>query len=210
MGKIWTVTMLLSIVCAAWKGSWGKASESFLQAGGEAVSMMVTLMGVMALWSGMMRILEASGDAGRVGRLLRRVLKPLFPESLSEESWRAMGVNIAANMMGLGNAATPAGIEAAGLLARQGDAGLRALAMLLALNNSGLQLMPTTVIALRASFGSVNPTDIWLSTLVSSGVATVVAAGLMAVISRGGARFGGYSVADGKRSHHSQGQMEGR
>lgn len=171
--------------------------------------MMAALMGVMAVWNGMMRILEASGDAKRVGKLLRCVLRPLFPSSLSEESWRAIGLNVSANLMGLGNAATPAGMKAAKLLSVQGSAGLQALAMLLVLNNSGLQLIPSTVITLRASFGSANPADIWLPTLVSSGAATLVAAGLMMIINRGGAEHGGRGVAGDMRRDSAAGQMEG-
>ena len=86
---------------------------------------------------------------------------------------------MAANMLGLGNAATPAGIRAAQLLEGQGRAGINALAMLMVLNSSSLQLIPTTVITLRAAAGAAQPADIWPATLVSSGVATAAAAGLM-------------------------------
>ena len=93
-----------------------------------------------------------------------------------------MGMNVAANLLGLGNAATPAGIRAAQLLSRQGEEGVRALALLLALNNSSLQLIPATVMTLRATAGAADPADIWLPTMLSSLAATGVAAGLMLLI----------------------------
>ena len=95
-----------------------------------------------------------------------------------------MSLNLSANLLGLGNAATPAGVRAAELLARRGEEGLRALAMLLALNNSSLQLMPTTVIALRAQAGSAAPADIWPAALLSSAAATLTAAALMMLCQR--------------------------
>ena len=150
-----------------------------LGSGSRAVLLLVELLGSMTLWSGLMELLSASGDVKRLGKMLARAARPLFPGVRDEEGWAAVGMNVAANLLGLGNAATPAGIRAAQLLSRQGEEGVRALALLLALNNSSLQLMPTTVITLRAAAGAAHPADIWPATLVSSGVATVVAAVLM-------------------------------
>ena len=117
-------------------------------------------------------------------RMLRRVLRPLFPGLEDETAWSAVSTNLAANLLGLGNAATPAGIEAAQRLAQLGETGLRSLAMLLALNNAGLSLLPTTVISLRAAAGSADPAGIWLPALIVSGVSTLASAGLMAIINR--------------------------
>lgn len=122
-----------------------------------------------------MEQLDAAGDLKRLGRLIRRGAQKLFPGIENEEAWSAAGMNLAANLLGLGNAATPAGIRAAELLSRQGEAGIQALGALLVLNNSGLQLMPTTVIALRSAAGSADPAGIWLQTLLSSGAATLTA-----------------------------------
>lgn len=167
-----------------------KAASALLQSGDAAVQLMLTLMGSMVLWSGMMEILGATGDIGRLGKLLRRVLAPLFPGLKDDDCWAAMGMNIAANVLGLGNAATPAGIRAATLLEKQGEPGLRALAMLLVLNNSGLQLMPTTVITLRSAAGAADPADIWLPALAASGAATLCGIVLMWLVNRGGVRRG--------------------
>ena len=180
MSWIWPVALLLSMVAAAATGQAGTASQALLESGGAAVSLMMTLLGTMTLWSGLMEILSETGDVQRIGSALRQLLKPLFPDLHDDACWEAMGMNLSANMLGLGNAATPAGIRAAKLLSEQGASGLRALAMLLALNNSSLQLMPTTVIALRAEAGSASPADIWPVALAASAAATMTAAVFMA------------------------------
>ena len=179
MSIIWPAALAPSLLAAALTGRMGEASQALLESGNAAVTLMMTLLGTMTLWSGLMEILSATGDVARMGRGLRRLMRPLFPGLQDEACWEAMGMNLSANVLGLGNAATPAGVQAAKLLAGQGGAGLRALAMLLALNNSSLQLMPTTVIALRAAAGSASPADVWPACLISSGAATLAAALLM-------------------------------
>lgn len=190
MSVIWPVAVALSLLAAVAAGQAGAASQALLESGNGAVSLVMTLLGTMTLWSGLMEILAETGDVQRIGRMLRRMLRPLFPGLTDDACWEAMGLNLSANMLGLGNAATPAGIQAARLLAGQGATGLRALAMLLVLNNSSLQLMPTTVIALRAAAGSASPADIWPAALAASAAATVTAAALMAWRNRRRERHG--------------------
>ena len=190
MNTLWCWLMVTSCMAVLVTGNAGAAAEAWLQCGQGAVQLMLTLLGTMTLWSGLMEILVSTGDFARVGKLLRRLLAPLFPGLKDEACWSAMGMNMAANILGLGNAATPAGVQAAQLLEKQGDAGVRALAMMLALNNSGLQLIPTTVITLRSAAGAANPADVWLPSLLSSGAATLAAAGMMLLLNKGGARRG--------------------
>lgn len=190
MNIIWPAAVMLSLLASALTGRMGESSQALLESGSEAVTLMMTLLGTMTLWSGLMEILAETGDVRRIGRGLRRLLRPLFPGLTDDACWEAMSLNLSANMLGLGNAATPAGIEAARLLAGQGQTGLRALAMLLVLNNSSLQLMPTTVIALRAAAGSASPADIWPASLAASAAATVTAALLMTWRNRRRTRHG--------------------
>lgn len=186
MAKIWAVLVLLSSVLALANGSAGTAAEALLDSGHQAVTLWITLLATMTLWSGLMEILCATGDVERLGRLFRRLLKPLFPGLTDDAAWRAISMNLSANLLGLGNAATPAGIEAAKRLAALGEGGLRALAMLLVLDNTSLQLIPTTVITLRQSAGAHDPADIWGMTLLISCVSMAAAMGLMAISQRGG------------------------
>lgn len=184
MSNIFCLMMIVSTVYALASGSYSEAAGAILVSGGEAMNLAITLTGAMTLWCGLMEILRRAGDVQRLGGLLRRVLKPLFSGIEDEEAWGYMASNLAANMMGLGNAATPAGIAAAKRLNMLGETGLRALAMLLVLNNSSLQWLPTTVITLRAEAGSADPAGIWLPAMMVSGVSTVVAVGCMMLLQR--------------------------
>lgn len=184
MNTLWPWMTILAALGALLTGNAGEASSALLGAGAEAVELTVTLLGTMTLWSGLMEILTETGDLQRMSRALRRLLTPLFPGVQAEACWEPMSLNLAANVLGLGNAATPAGIRAAKALAAQGEAGRKALAMLLTLNNSSLQALPTTVIALRAAAGAANPADIWPVCLASSGAATLTAALLMSWVNR--------------------------
>lgn len=184
MGRIWTVLMLAASAIALLTGRAGETAAKLLDSGNQAVSLLLTLLGAMTLWSGLMEILAASGDVARLGRVFRRMLRPLFPGVTDDAAWDAISLNLSANLMGLGNAATPAGIEAAKRLVVLGEPGLRALAMLLALDNASLQLMPTTVITLRQTAGAANPADVWAPTLLVSGASTIIAAALMKLVQR--------------------------
>lgn len=210
MGTIWTSLMILSAVAALVCGKTGEAASSLLASGSDAVTLMLTLLGTMTLWSGLMEILAVSGDAHRLGKAFRRVLKPLFPGLRDEDAWNAITMNLSANLLGLGNAATPAGIDAAKRLAVLGKTGLNALGMLLVLDNASLQLIPTTVITLRQAAGAADPADIWGMTLLISGAASVMAIILMKMLTAGGngyerlERRGG----DGSRMRHRAAGMD--
>ena len=184
MSNIFCLMMIASVVYALMCGNVSPTAGAVFAAGGETVQLAITLTASMMLWCGLMEILRRAGDVQRLGSLLRRVLKPLFSGIEDEEAWGYMASNLAANMLGLGNAATPAGIEAARRLNSLGETGLRALAMLLVLNNSSLQWLPTTVMTLRAEAGSTDPAGIWLPAMMVSGVSTAVAAGLMMLLQR--------------------------
>lgn len=187
MAKAWVVLMLGATGFALLTGHAGDAAEALLSSGEQAVHLLLTLLAGMTLWGGLMEILSASGDVARLGRVFRRTLRPLFRGVTDDAAWDAITLNLSANLLGLGNAATPAGIEAAKRLSALGQPGLEALAMLLALNNAGFQLIPTTVITLRQSAGAAAPADIWGMTLLVSGSATAAAVGFM-LLARGGER----------------------
>ncbi len=197
MGHVWMVLMLSSSLLAVLTGRSGAAAEALLSSGTQAVTLLMTLLATMTMWSGLMEILSESGDVARLGRVFRRMLRPLFSGLEDDAAWNAISMNISANLLGLGNAATPAGVEAAKRLAALGETGLRALAMLLALDNASLQLIPTTVITLRQSAGAYDPADIWGMTLLISGASTVIAIVLMKIAFHGGTR---HERIDG-RSH---------
>ena len=188
MGMVCTTLILVSTVLSLATGRSGEAASALLSSGTQAVSLLMTLLATMTLWSGVMEILRDTGDVALLGRLFRKLLRPLFPGLTDEEAWNAMSMNLSANLLGLGNAATPAGIEAAKRLATLGENGMRALSMLLVLDNASLQLIPTTVITLRQAAGAYDPADIWGMTLVVSGASMVIAVALMRIAFFGGNR----------------------
>ena len=121
MRRVWGVLLLLAVMAALGFRRWDAASAAALSAGEQALRLGMTLMGGMMIWGGLMEILRDSGAMGPVSRWVRQLLRPLVRRELSEESWAAMGMNLAANLLGLGNAATPFGVRAAQLLAAQGE-----------------------------------------------------------------------------------------
>ena len=182
MGRIWLMLLLASAGAAMGGGRTEEASAALLASGSQSVTLMLTLMGTMTLWSGLMEILSEAGDVQRLGKLFRKVLRPIFGGLQDDQAWNAISMNLSANLLGLGNAATPAGIEAAKRLSELGSAGMPALAMLLVLDNASMQLFPTTVITMRQAAGAADPADVWGMTLVVSGASTVIAVLLMGLL----------------------------
>ena len=174
---VWTVLMLLSVSASVWTGRTAEVGAAALAGATRAVELMLSLAGPLLLWSGLMGVLERSGVSRALGRRLGPVLRRLFPSCGEDpELSAALGCNLGANLLGLGNAATPAGIRAAVRLRDRGSQ--RELRRLVVLNTASLQLFPATVGALRQALGSGAPFDIlpavWLTSLLS------VAAGLLA------------------------------
>lgn len=190
MAKIWIWVVTLTSVYGIASGRGSGISEALMSCGKEAVGLTITLMCVMMVWSGMMEILNEAGDLKRIGRWLMKLFKPCCADVDDDDAWAAIGMHMAANFMGLGNAATPAGIEAANRLARFGEPGLRVLSMMLVIDHAGLQLIPTTVIAMRGAAQSSDPSGIWLQTILVSLVMAFTGVSLLLVFRRGGKRIG--------------------
>ena len=182
------ISAAISFVFSAFTGKGDELSSSILSSAENAVSLSFTLLGAMAFWGGVMRVAEKSGLVKQVSRIFRPVLQLLF-RGIDEngEAFGAIVMNVAANLMGLGNAATPLGIKAIKALADEEHAGGRATAnmiMLVVLNTASLQLLPTTIAALRTSYGSASPLDILPSILFSSLCALSVGITLVLVIDK--------------------------
>jgi spore maturation protein A len=148
-----------------------------------AVELAIGLIGIMALWLGLMRIAERSGLVSALARPLKPIMVRLFPEIPPDHpAMGAMIMNIAANMLGLGNAATPLGLKAMGELNRlnkTAGTATDAMCTFLVINTSSVQLIPAAVIAIRAASGSTNPTEIIGPVILATTVNTVV--GILAV-----------------------------
>jgi spore maturation protein A len=182
MGAILAVLVALSVVVAAVRGRLPDVTAAALEAAGKASTFALGLVGALALWMGLLRVAEEAGLVRWIARLVAPLLRRLFPGIPGDHpAMGAIVMNVAANMLGLGNAATPFGIRAMQELEtlnpHPGTAS-DAQVMLCALNTASVQLVPATVIALRAAAGSRAPGEIIGPTLLASlcGVAVAVAA----------------------------------
>lgn len=178
MNIIWALLLIggfLGLVITSNVGADG--TGALLDAAMNAVSLGIRLAGGFALWSGMIAILEKAGAVRAISRLLAKPMGLLFPGVTPDSpAGQAMLTNLSANMLGLGNAATPMGLKAMGLMADQGGSALAtdAMCMFLVINASSLQLFPSSVISLRAAAGAASPASIVLPTLAATAVSTVV------------------------------------
>ena len=179
LNAIFIVIVVAAVLLAAAAGKMPELTLAIVTEAKEAVELAIRLVGVMALFLGLMRVLERGGLLRTLARALAPVMRRLFPEVPPDHpAMSAMILNFGANMMGLTNAATPFGIKAIEELDRlNGSKGTatNAMVLFLALNTSGLAILPSGVISLRASLGSQDPAGIFVTTWVASGCATIVA-----------------------------------
>ena len=179
MSVLWVLLLVASVAVAAATGRMAALPGAIAESAGRAVSLSIGLVGILALWLGLMKVAEEAGLVRALGKLARPVLRRLFPSVPADSpAMGAMTMNIAANMLGLGNAATPFGIKAMEELERVNpDPGTAtdAQALFCALNTASIQLIPASVIALRAAAGARQPADILGATLLASTCATVAA-----------------------------------
>ncbi len=185
MHGVWSLILLVGVCFACATGA--DATRTLLDAAQDAVSLCIRLAGGFAFWSGMIAILEEGGALKGLARALKVPFAWLFPGVAPDgEAGQAMVTNLAANMLGLGNAATPMGLAAMRQLGEQtrGDAATDAMCMFLVINASSIQLFPSSVIALRAASGSVASASIVLPTLVATAVSTLVGVAVCRLLAR--------------------------
>ena len=176
---IWFGLFAVGILAAAVTGTMGEVTEGIFEAASTAVELAIGLIGVMALWLGLMKVAQEAGAVRFIARALHPVLRKLFPGIPKGHS--AMGsivANLAANMLGLGNSATALGLKAMEDLQELNedkDTATNDMCTFLAINTSSVTIIPATVIALRASAGSVAPAEIVGTVIVATTVSTTVA-----------------------------------
>ena len=173
LGVIWTVLLCVSVVFGVVNGQTAALSSAVSEGAQAAVTTVFSITGLMMLWCAVMEVMRESGLAEKLARLLKPILQRLFP-SANRDTLAHLSANVSANLLGIGNAATPAGIRAAeGLRNSPHD-----LTMLTVINTSSLQLIPTTVAAIRASAGAASPFDILPAVWIASFLAQL--AGILA------------------------------
>ena len=176
MAWIWTGMAVLSILCGLATGRGDLVAAAAVEGAQAAVELCVSIAGMLCLWTGVMEIMRRSGLAEGLSRLLRPVLSALFPQVSKDRGvMDSISANVSANLLGLGNAATPLGIEAVRRMERKNPGTASdAMCMLVVCNTASIQLIPTTVASVRAAAGSSAPFDIlpavWLASALSVGV----------------------------------------
>ncbi len=182
LNVIWSAIMLISIVCGAANGRMEEVTGAVFSGGTQAVELCISLLGSICFWSGIMKIAEKTGLMSFIGRICRPVITLLFPGlDAASPAASAITMNVAANMLGLGNAATPLGIEAMKHLQEINPDKSRVsnhMVVFIVMNTASIQILPTTIAAIRAEYGSPSPMDILPAVLLSS--VCSLAAGLMA------------------------------
>lgn len=179
LNYIWFGLMAIALLVAVFNGTAEGVTKGAVDSATTAVEIAIGLVGIMTLWLGIMRVAEAAGLVALLGRLLRPVLRWLFPEIPPEHPANgAIVLSTAANMLGLNNAATPLGIKAMEELQELNedkDSASNAMVTFMAINTSGVQLIPATMIGVLAAAGSVRPTSIISTSIVATFVGTVAA-----------------------------------
>jgi len=179
LNYIWFGLMAVALVVAAINGTAEAVTRGAVESATGAVQIAIGLVGIMTLWLGMMRVAEAAGLVTLVGRALRPVLRWLFPEVPAEHpAAGAIVLALAANMLGLNNAATPLGIKAMEELQTLNpdkDTATNAMVTLMAITTAGVQFIPASMIGVLAAAGSTNPTAIIAPTIVATFIGTVAA-----------------------------------
>ena len=176
MSVIWTVMIGAAIFCGLLTGQGEQVAVAALEGAAAGVELCLSMAGVLCLWMGVMEVMRRSGLAEGLSRLLRPVLKRLYPEFAGDKRvMDTVSANVSANLLGLGNAATPLGLEASRLMAER-TPGLASdsLCMLVVCNTASIQLIPTTVASIRAAAGCATPFDILPAVWLASAVALIV------------------------------------
>jgi spore maturation protein A len=171
MNVIWGGMIVLALLFGLFGGIVEQLNDSMIQGAVEAVSIILKMAGGFAVWCGLMEVLKRIGAVEGLTKLLRPVLNFLFPDIKRQDTLRSITMNLSANMLGLGNAATPMGVKAMGLLSLENEnleTASRAMCMFLVLNASSVQLFPGTVMTLRMVMGSSNPGAVILPTLIAT------------------------------------------
>ena len=173
MSWIFTIFTGISLVAAIVLGNGGKLAASIPQGAQAGITLSISIAGSLCLWTGVGKLMEKSGLTGKLSRVLMPLIGRIFPTAKKDQRFAsAISANICANFLGLGNAATPMGIQAAKALSRGQICASGELCRLVVLNTASIQLIPATVAAVRANLGASAPFDIlpavWITSISSA------------------------------------------
>ena len=182
MSKIWIVMLLSSLVATAIIAP-STVVSTMMNAAKMGVTMSVEFVGIYAVWMGIMQVMDDCKLSHKLSAILSRPVRWIFGRT-DKETEKNICLNIASNMIGIGSAATPYGIKAMKGLDKGSNKATRAMIMLVVINSTGIQLLPTTVIGMRAIAGSVSPSSILWLTVVATFIPTILGVLLVSAIYR--------------------------
>lgn len=173
---IWPLFLITSFIYAIFNGRVYEVNNSIFESTKLAVDLSISLLGTICLWNGIMQVASKTRIIDHLSKILKPIMKKIFPDiKENDEEHKPITMNIIANIMGLGNAATPLGLKAMKLMQKQNrekDRLSNSMAMFIVLNTASIQIIPTTVIAIRNSLGSENPTamiiPVWIATIFAA------------------------------------------
>lgn len=186
LNKIWPAFLIISFIYAILNGNIEEFNNSIFTSCAQTVDLILKLFGTMCLWNGLMKIVQETSLMKKLTKFISPLMKILFPKMKKEDKeYKEITINIIANLLGIENAATPLGLKAMQTMQEknpQKDKITDSMAMFIVLNTASIQLIPSTVIAVRASLGSVNPSQIivpvWIATIAAD-VAGIVASKIL-------------------------------
>ena len=190
MAWVWTGMVVCSLIFGVLSGNLDAVANAALEGADSAIQLSLSMAGILCLWSGVMEVMNVCGLSNRLAKLFQPLLRHLFPRASQDSSTlSALSANLSANLLGLGNAATPLGIQAARQMARGcGGIASNELCLLVVLNTASIQLLPTTVASLRAAAGCKTPFDILPAVWFASALSVTVGLTVARVLSHTGGR----------------------
>lgn len=192
LNYLWSGMILLAILAAAFTGNLSEVTNAAIKSSKDAVTLCVTMLGVLSMWTGLMKVAEKAGLIKSLARRLKPVLRFLFPDLPRDHpSFNYIATNFIANILGLGWAATPAGLkamESMQTLNESKNTASKSMRMFMIVNMSSLQLVTVNVIAYRMQYGSVNPSEIIGPGLIATLASTVAGITFCKLLERWGPR----------------------
>ena len=182
MNLVWTAVMLIGMGLMMITNV-DLIVNSLLAGGSKAITLSLKLWGIYALWLGILKIVEETGLDKKLSKLLSPLIRLLFGKT-DEYTQNQIAINITSNLFGMGNASTPSGMNAIAGLDKGSKYATSAMIMIVVMNSTSMQLIPTTIIGLRATAGSINSTDIIIPTLIATIITTVVGVILVKIFSK--------------------------
>lgn len=181
LNTLWPIFIIISYIYAIFSGNVETINNSIFESASSAVELSITFLGTICLWNGIMQIAMKTSLIKKITKFLYPFMRFIFPDiKKTDKSYEEISMNITANILGLGNAATPLGLKAMNTMQKENpnkDTLTDSMAFFILINTASLQIIPTTVIAIRSSLGSTSPTKIilavWISTIFAAFTAII-------------------------------------